>query len=94
MAWECGCGISNPHEALRCAGCGISKEESQQYLFDVQTGKYPKTIGKHKWGEGRIILLDIVGSMIVVGLSQNESSTALIVLISLFIVIVICPSGD
>ncbi|HBB17657.1 MAG TPA: hypothetical protein DCZ97_11920 [Syntrophus sp. (in: bacteria)] len=96
MAWECACGISNHNEAFRCAGCGWSREESQQKIFDVeakQPEKYINKNGKHKWGWGRHILLDFVGSMIVVGLSQSDSLKPLIILILLFILILVWPSG-
>jgi hypothetical protein len=96
MAWECGCGISNPNEAVRCAGCGFSREESQQYLLDVeaqQPVKEPNNNGKHKWGGGRIILMDLVCSTLIVGLFESKSPDPLIFLILVFIIILIWPSG-
>jgi len=95
MAWECACGISNHNNAYRCAGCGWSREESKQNIFDVEAQQPEKDIDKnveHKWGSGRRILFDLIVAMIVVGLFQGESPEPMIILITLFILILIWPS--
>ena len=94
MAWECGCGISNHNEAFRCAGCGFSKEESKQYLLDVeaqQSGKDPDKNGKPKWGGGRTLLLDLVVGTIFAGLFEKDSPDVLLFLILVFILLLIWP---
>jgi hypothetical protein len=32
MSWECACGVSNNDKSTKCAGCGWTREELQEYL--------------------------------------------------------------